>query len=197
MTEEWLPIEDFPAYCVSNLGNVKRTATITGKPMDRVLRPTLREGYRVVVLCDRGRRIIRRIGRMVAKAFLPNPNNLPLAVHVDGNSQNDKASNLAWMSYKEASNLDFWKSRLSEGRKKCVVARKKGSPKEGSPKEGSSEIVMKFKALSDAAEWLQANGRAKAAASHIVECCRGRIKSAYGFVWSYVTEDEDGRNEAD
>ena len=76
MTEEWLPIDDFPAYCVSNLGNVKRTATITGKPLDRVLRPTLREGYRVVVLCDRGRRIIRRIGRMVAKAFLPNPNNL-------------------------------------------------------------------------------------------------------------------------
>lgn len=187
MTEEWLPIEDFPAYCVSNLGNVKRTATITGKPMDRVLRPTLREGYRVVVVCDRGRRIIRRIGRMVAKAFLPNPDNLPLAVHVDGNSQNDNASNLAWMSYKEASNLDFWRSRLSEGRKKCVVARKKGS----------SEITMRFKALSDAAEWLKANGRAKAASSHIVECCRGRIKSAYGFIWSYVTEEDDGHNEAD
>ena len=185
MTEEWLPIGDFPADCVSNLGNVKRTATLKGKPLDRVLRPTLREGYRVVVLCDRGRRVIRRIGRMVAKAFLPNPDNLPLAVHVDGNSQNDNASNLAWMSYKEASNLDFWRSRLSEGRKKCV-ARKKGSPK-----EGSSEITMRFKALSDAADWLKANGRDKAAASHIVECCRGRIKSAYGFVWSYVTEDEE------
>lgn len=180
MTENWRKIEAFPNYAVSNLGRVKRILTCKGKPLEgRVLSPYVGRGVKMVNLSDKGVSHTLRISRLVAIAFLPNPNHLQVVFHKDGDILNDRLDNLAWMSYKEAYNLGFWKSRLSDGRKRCVVARRKGS----------SEIAVRFKGLSDAADWLKANGRDKAAASHIVECCRGRLKSAYGYVWNYCEEE--------
>ena len=100
MTEEWQPISDFPNYAVSNLGRVKRILTYTGKPLeDRLLSPYIGwGGARMVNLSDRGIHRSRRISRLVAMAFLPNPDRLQVVLHKDGDILNDRLDNLQWVS---------------------------------------------------------------------------------------------------
>lgn len=59
-------------------------------------------GYKRVLLClENKERIRRTIHSLVAEAFLPNPNNLPIIHHKDGNRLNNNVNNLEWISYSE------------------------------------------------------------------------------------------------
>lgn len=53
-------------------------------------------GYRVVHLCDHGKKRHHRVHRLVAQAFIPNPNNYPEVNHLDERKANNRASNLEW-----------------------------------------------------------------------------------------------------
>ncbi len=76
-------------YKVSNCGNVyscKRNI---------ILKPsTTKNGYLRVSLCQNGIKKYFSIHRLVAEAFIPNPNNLPQVNHIDENKKNNNASNL-------------------------------------------------------------------------------------------------------
>lgn len=187
--EEWRVIDDFPNYEVSNLGRVKRTTTYIGTPLHRLLNPFVNQGgFRCVVLSDRGRRGIKRVARLVANAFIPNPKRHTIVFHKDGDLKNDRASNLKWISMKKFFELTGIGNRISEGRKIPVTA---------------TDVVTcttrTFPSLIDAVAWLKVlGGKKDAAPSHICECCRGRIKSAYGYSWEYAEDDEyDGTPEVD
>ena len=183
MTEEWRKIEEFPNYAVSNLGRVKRILTCKGKPLEgRVLSPYVGWGRsRMVNLSDKGVSHTMRISTLVAKAFLPNPNSLQVVVHKDGNILNDNMDNLQWVSRSELSSLSSNGKKISESRKIPVIAT-----------DPVTSNVKVFPSLIDAVSYLKSIGHEKAAPSHICECCRNRLKSAYGFRWSYVKEEEDG-----
>ena len=179
--ERWRSIPGFPDYAVSDKGNVKRATTLTGKRIDRLMRPFIGvRGHRCVVLSERGKRTLRRVGILVATAFIPNPHGRRIVLHKDLNPLNDYADNLKWVTmgeFMDATNLGH---RISEGRKIPVVA---------------TDIVTctqrTFPSLIDAVAWLKVLcGEKNAAPSHICECCRGRIKTAYGYEWSYAEEDE-------
>lgn len=77
-------------YVVSNLGDVKSCKT------NKTLIPEIRTGYLSVDLCVNGQRKKRRIHRLVAQAFIPNPENLPQVNHKDQNSMNNNVENLEW-----------------------------------------------------------------------------------------------------
>lgn len=181
IVEEWRTIENYPNYAVSNLGRVKRILTCTGKPLeDRMLSPYIGwGGARMVNLSDRGCHRSMRISRLVAKAFLPNPDNLQVVLHKDGDILNDRLDNLQWVSRQEFPSLSSTGRKISEARKIPVVG---------------TDIVTcttrTFPSLIDAVAWLKVLGGEKnAAPSHICECCRGRLKTAYGFTWEYVKEE--------
>jgi hypothetical protein len=57
--------------------------------------------YLSAVLCKDGERRSTRIHRLVAKAFIDNPNNKPEVNHIDGNKQNNRVENLEWVSESE------------------------------------------------------------------------------------------------
>lgn len=99
MTEEWKIITEFPTYSVSNFGRVRNNTTgyilYGGYDKDK---------YRQVTICYNNKQYNRRICRLVAKAFLPNPNNLPQVNHKDENKENDFANNLEWCSSKYNNN---------------------------------------------------------------------------------------------
>ena len=94
MLEIWKDIEGYEGmYQVSNFGNVKRE--------DRHLKPGIGEnGYPLVVLSKEGKTKSFYVRRLVASAFLPNPNNLKCINHKDETRTNNRVDNLEWCSYK-------------------------------------------------------------------------------------------------
>lgn len=105
--EEWKDIKNYPGYQVSNLGRVKR---ISSKGLDgRLLKEKILKGghfsntYKFVHLARDGKCKSEMIHRLVAEAFIPNPEKLPVVNHKDGNKLNNSSNNLEWCT--QADNL--------------------------------------------------------------------------------------------
>ena len=97
MREEWRQIEGaFDGYMVSSLGRVKG-----------VRKPLLGQhdngiGYlQCKIKMKEGKPRFLKVHRLVAAAFVPNPENKPEVNHIDGNKQNNAASNLEWVTHGE------------------------------------------------------------------------------------------------
>ena len=58
-------------------------------------------GYRTVGLCKNGKVSRRTVHRLVAQAFIPNPEKLATVDHIDGNKENNSVSNLQWLSVED------------------------------------------------------------------------------------------------
>ena len=108
MTEVWKDVKNYEGlYQISNLGNVKRISS--GKR----LKPYNRKGYIRVALSKDDTTKHIDIHRLVAQAFIPNPENKPEVNHIDGDKSNNEVSNLEWCTRKEnmnhAKNTGLWK----------------------------------------------------------------------------------------
>ena len=99
--EVWKDVVGFErAYQVSNLGRVK-SKTRKGVIAERLLRPFKNnQGYECVDLWDNNHKK-KLVHRLVAEAFIANPNNKKEVNHIDGNPLNNKVENLEWVSHKE------------------------------------------------------------------------------------------------
>lgn len=95
-------IEEFPGYVVSDDGHVYRLARkdSTGRQLAFKEVSVLRGsgGYPQVMLTKDGKQYCRSVHRLVAEAFVPNPDNLPTVNHEDLDKLNNSASNLTWMT---------------------------------------------------------------------------------------------------
>lgn len=92
----WKTIEAFPNYEVSSTGLVRNIKT------GKTLKPsTTLYGYKQVGLYNFPAYKLCRVNRLVAAAFIANPNKLPYVNHIDGNKSNNNASNLEWCTAKE------------------------------------------------------------------------------------------------
>lgn len=89
---EWVPVDENPRYLVCREGFVKRSGS------DKVLIPHKGDGHGHlnVRLSDQGVVHERYIHRLVAKAFVPNPNNYQYVRHLDDDPTNNCIENLAW-----------------------------------------------------------------------------------------------------
>lgn len=104
--EIWKELEILNYY-ISNYGNLKKeNYRFRKKPTNKtiLIKPTIKEnGYLQVTLYDKISKKSEKkyVHRLVAQAFIPNPNNLPCVNHIDGNKQNNRVDNLEWCSYKQ------------------------------------------------------------------------------------------------
>lgn len=108
MQEKWK--EFHPRYSVSNLGRIKRHSyrqynSLTGtysvykeKIMKTFLSPT---GYERVTLVLDGKQCKKAVHRIVAEAFVPNPENKPTVDHINGVRNDNRAINLRWFTNAE------------------------------------------------------------------------------------------------
>ena len=106
--ETWKDIDKFDGhYQVSNCGRVRSVDRIgtyrnyKGKIVNvpykgKIMTPSDSRGYEATVLDGKS----VRIHRLVAEAFVPNPDNLPVVNHIDGNKKNNMAKNLEWVTQK-------------------------------------------------------------------------------------------------
>lgn len=91
MKETYKTIKDYPNYEVSNFGNVHNKKT------GKVLKPIRnKQGYQHVGLPTNGKPKFYLIHRLVASAFIPNPEHKRTVNHLDGDKTNNRAENLEW-----------------------------------------------------------------------------------------------------
>ena len=112
--KEWREIDGFPNYMVSNTGEIKSlNYNKTGK--EKVLIPhKLSNGYLGINLYDNDKKsCYLLIHRLVAQAFLPNPNGCRIINHKDENRSNNSVNNLEWCSHKYNLNYGNRNSKLS------------------------------------------------------------------------------------
>lgn len=91
--EQWKPIDGFTNYEVSDIGRVRNVTT------GRIKKNFLNiNGYYYAQLFHDGMVRLTLVHRLVAKAFVPNPECLPEINHIDEDKTNNSASNLEWCS---------------------------------------------------------------------------------------------------
>ena len=157
--EEWRDIPGFEgAYQASNLGRIRGRRGI--------LHPIVNwDGYHRVALQKEGRPVRVALHRLVALAFIPNPENKPQVNHKDGDRGNCTAENLEWST--NAENQRHRRRVNGSGgysSKRAVV---------------NTTTGQSFESLSEAAR------QTGARIASIQECCKGLRKTANGYGWQY------------
>ena len=123
MEEIWKDISGYEGlYQVSNLGRVKHLSFSRPNPLtggisimkERILAPQLTKlGYYAVTLYKNGKLHRKFIHTLVAKAFISNPDNLPIINHKDENKLNNKPENLEWCTPKYNNSYGTRNQRIS------------------------------------------------------------------------------------
>ncbi|MBR3164001.1 HNH endonuclease [Candidatus Saccharibacteria bacterium] len=182
MSEIWKAVPGYEGkYEVSDQGRVRSLPHIvTMKKINaksypyyfkgKILKPYVgKGGYLYVSL------VIKReyVHRLVAMAFIPNPDNLPQVNHKDENKQNNIVSNLEWCTQKYNLKYGTGQERRHKQLKVPVIA---------TDKDGSE---YRFESITEAA------GKTGAGSRHIAYCCRGvkRYRTAGGYRWRYARNE--------
>jgi hypothetical protein len=176
--EIWRDIEGYEGlYQVSNMGRVKSLErnVVKGKGglykiEEKILKSGKHSGgYLYVCLYNEGKIKYYTIHRLVANAFIPNPNNFPQVNHKDEDKTNNRVENLEWCDRKYNCNYGTHNERMAKSRSKPVLQ---------FTKEGY--FIKKWESAKEVERELGISN------SNITACCKGKIKTAYGFVWMYA-----------
>lgn len=170
--EKWSKVSEKPNYMISSSGRVRRC----GSDRDHSVRD--RDGYLSTDLYEGGERVTRRVHRLVAEAFIPNPDGKPVVNHIDGNKHNNDVSNLEWVTSKENCR-HAWENNLV---KPSYGMRGKSNPNAGR-KSKPIRIVETgevYKNLKECEEAIGGDNR------HINDCLRGRQRTHRGLHFEYV-----------
>lgn len=178
--EEWRVINDYPNYSVSNLGNVMNTTT------NRMLKPTLKGGYHNVSLTNDESKKNFKVHRLVAMAFIPNPENKAEVNHKNKIKPDNRLENLEWMTHLENMRHKSIGLIYKSNKHKPVFRRDKKN----------SAILQRFDSIEDAGLWATQNlfaSNAHTGRNAIGNCLNGLSSSAYGFAWTYdEIQSEEG-----
>ena len=190
--EEWRPVPGYEAYySVSNHGRV------WSHYRNRHLKPIIgKTGYEFVHLSVAGNAKRIPIHRLVAEAFIPNPENKPTVNHINEVKRDNYVGNLEWATVREqnihgtrierAKAHTDWQARNEKIDYRAVAAkhnyheinRKQMKPILQFSREGI--LIARHDGVSEAAR------KVGVLASHICCCLKGRRKSCGGYQWKYA-----------
>lgn len=178
MKEIWkpIPISEYSFYEISNFGNVRNGH----KP----LKAWLSKGYPSVILCNNNSRKYFRIHRLVALAFVKNPNKYPQINHKDGNKQNNYFENLEWCTQGH-NTKHAWEHKLFKFTEKMKVAVTKTILKEVEKQKRSVKCFKDDKLVAVYESACEAARQIHGSQPHISDCCNGKRSTHKGYVWKW------------
>ena len=204
MREEWRPLVGYEGlYEVSNRGNMKSLERTVWDNRgyyrtvpERILKPMKdSSGYLQVKLWKDGKAKKYLVHRLVAEAFIPNPDNLPQINHIDENKQNNCMDNLEWcsrsynMTYNGRANKVGKKvAEKLRGRKLSEETIKKIAEKKSKPVYSINKVsglITYWNSAKEAGKVLDIDQ------GSITRCCQGKLKSCGGFYWMYANNNDD------
>ena len=163
MSEVWKPIKGYEGiYEVSSYGRVRslehsislrnQHGEYVRKLSERIIKQkrNRKDGYFNVTLCKRAEHSTAYVHRLVAQAFIPNPDNLPQVNHKDEDKTNNRVDNLEWCSAQYNTNYGTGHERMTEPRRVKVamvdeqgnIIRKFESIKEASEQTGEARLTI-------------------------------------------------------
>lgn len=173
LNEEFRDVEEYKGlYQVSNYGRVKRLSKMVNTSIKNSKFRCLREkilkslnngkNYLSVMLVKENNVKYCKVHRLVAEAFIPNPNNFPQVNHKDYNRENNRVYNLEWCTLQY--NNEYSHNKLIY------------------QKDLNNTIIKKWESIIKASKALRINSK------NITTCCKGKRKTAGGYMWEYVKE---------
>ena len=170
MYEIWKDIEGYEGlYQISNKGRVKSLY----KGSERILKPWINNvGYYYIALCNDSVSKKFSLHRLVAQAFIPNPDNLPEINHKDENKLNNSVENLEWIRHMDNCNYGTRNERAGYSLSIPIIQYSK-----------SGDFIREWPSGQEVKRVLGISN------SNINSCCKGKLKSSGGFIWKYKEKD--------
>lgn len=173
--EVWKDIKDYEnLYQVSNLGNVRSLDKyVNGKNSKRLVKGKIlslfddKDGYKIINLYKNKKIKQFRVHRLVAEAFIPNPNHLPQINHLDENKENNKINNLQWITLVDNCNYGTRNQRIS---------------KKVNQYDLNGNYIRTWDSI------IQVEKKLNIFHSRIIEVCKGQRRQIGGYKWRYSNE---------
>lgn len=170
-----IQIKGFPGYYVTDSGDIYTRLTYRNNPNGRIKKLSsacIGHGYLKVVLRKDNKNHNKLVHRLVAEAFIPNPENKPQVNHKNGNKTDNRVENLEWNTAEEnikhrCEVLGFMGLKNVVRRTRVVLQIK------------NNKIIKEFASIEEAKKEIK-HGK-----THIQNCCSGLRKHAGGFEWQY------------
>ena len=190
MAIEWRPVPGYDGYFVSNTGIIQSRKRKTPLNLSYV---TKKDGYLRAYLCKDGKMKAFYVHRVVALAFIENPQNLPFINHKDECKTNNNVDNLEWCTFKYNINYGTGIKRREEHTDHKAVAAKIDWYKVLKKRQGPTKyravqqlkdgnVIATFQSTCEAARetglWQQS----------ISKAARGELRQTGGYQWKFVEE---------
>ena len=167
--EEWKDIQGYEGiYQISNLGRVKSLKRKNNRcRSDKILKQYIgKTGYMQLRLCKGHETKLWKVHVLIAKAFIDNPDNLPIINHIDADKTNNDISNLEWCSYSQ-NNKHAYDNGLRKTKSLMQIALN-GTP------------LKRWSCITEASQ------KTGIGVSSIWKCCNHQRTNAGGFKWQYI-----------